>query len=62
MKLAKTQTAWALVNKRGHLVLFDGRCPIYWKRIVAANQGARRNAQAKNTKCWSVVKVTIAAS
>lgn len=47
------QFAWAIVTPRGKLAIFDGRCPIYWRRHVAETERLRRGSQCR------VVKVTV---
>ncbi|MCK9370888.1 hypothetical protein M0R04_13340 [Candidatus Dojkabacteria bacterium] len=34
----KTTEGFALINKRGNLVLKDGQLPIYWMRKVAERE------------------------
>jgi hypothetical protein len=31
----KPKPAWAVVRKNGYLLIWDGRCPLFWSRRVA---------------------------
>ena len=55
----KQSFQWAIVTKAGKLALFDGRCPLYWRRKVAAAE----LAQWAGTKSgeFRIEKVTVLA-
>lgn len=56
----KQQYAWAVIDARGRLALWDGRCPIYWQRNIAYRERNARNRRARDDDAYQVVKVTIA--
>lgn len=38
-----SELVWAIVHARsGKLLLFDGRCPMYWSRTVATQHAIER--------------------
>ena len=55
----KQMFAWAIVDRRDNVALWDGQCPIYWHRKVAYRERNDRNKVAKDDDAYRVVKVTV---
>ena len=43
----KTESAWAILNQKGNLELFDSRCPIYWHKKIAIQERDKRKFTGK---------------
>lgn len=56
------ELVWAIVHARsGKLLLFDGRCPIYWSRTVATQQAIERGLVVRGpTATATIVRVAVA--
>jgi hypothetical protein len=57
---SRRKTGWAVVGRvTGALVLYDGRCPIYWLRRIAVEEAERHGFNVGPDGNARVVKVLL---
>ena len=57
----KQSFQWAIVTRRGAMLLASGQCPIYWHRNVAQRECNQWTKAAKDDEAYHVEKVTVLA-
>lgn len=57
----KQSFQWAIVTRKGKLLLVNGQCPIFWRRDVAQRECNRWTKADKDEDAYHVEKVTVLA-